>query len=57
MCFSVAGHSSVVVMLLDGNADYASSDSSGATSLHYAALNNFAVCRVFVMHCRSCYSG
>jgi ankyrin repeat protein len=39
----IAGYSTIVNMLFDGKADYASSDSTGATPLHYAALNNFAV--------------
>ena len=37
------GHTSIVKMLLDRNADFTSSDSNGATPLHYAAQNNFAV--------------
>jgi ankyrin repeat protein len=43
VCDPVTGHSAIVSMLLDGKADYASSDANGATSLHYAALNDFAV--------------
>lgn len=37
------GHSKICGMLLDSNADYQSSDSNGATPLHYAAQNNFEV--------------
>ena len=36
------GHTSIVKMLLDRNADFTSSDANGATPLHYAAQNNFA---------------
>ena len=38
-----SGHTSIVKMLLDRHADFTSSDSNGATPLHYAAQNNFAV--------------
>lgn len=41
--FAVVGHSAIVTMLFNGKADYVSSDSNGATPLHYAALNDFAV--------------
>ena len=43
MVYFISGHSRIVELLLDKKADYASSDSNGATPLHYAAQNNFAV--------------
>ena len=43
MYLYVTGHSKIVSLLLDNNADYASSDQYGATPLHYAAQNNFDV--------------
>ena len=42
-CVGVSGHSQVVAMLLQMKADHTSSDSNGATPLHYAAQNNFSV--------------
>nr|KAG5709865.1 hypothetical protein BaRGS_032689 [Batillaria attramentaria] len=38
---AVLGHSKIVGQLLRSNADSTSSDSNGATPLHYAAQNNF----------------
>ena len=46
MFFFRTGHSKIVALLLDRNADFASSDSNGATPLHYAAQNNFAVSEI-----------
>ena len=43
LAVSPTGHSEIVGMLLDRKADYVSSDSNGATPLHYASQNNFAV--------------
>ena len=37
------GHSKIVALLLDNGADYSSSDSNGATPLHYASQNNYDV--------------
>ena len=42
-CHKFAGHSQIVGILLDNGADYTSSDSNGATPLHYAAQNNYFV--------------
>ena len=48
---SAAGHSSIVRTLLARNADFMSSDSNGASPLHYAAQNNFAqTVDVFLAH-------
>lgn len=40
---AVLGHTHMVNMLLDKNANYSCSDSNGATPLHYAAQNNHTV--------------
>ena len=40
---AVLGHTHMVSMLLDMNANYSCSDSNGATPLHYAAQNNHTV--------------
>ena len=37
------GHSSIVELLLERGADYASTDGNGALALHYAAQNDYAV--------------
>ena len=42
-CVDWSGHSQIVDQLLHSNADCTSSDSNGATPLHYAAQNNFDV--------------
>ena len=42
---AVLGHTHIVNLLLDHNANFTSSDSNGATPLHYAAQNNHAVSR------------
>ena len=42
-----SGHSTIVEMLLDNKVDYTSSDSNGATPLHYAAQNNFPVSKSY----------
>ena len=42
-CVDLSGHSQIVDQLLHSNADCTSSDSNGATPLHYAAQNNFDV--------------
>ena len=42
-CVDRSGHSQIVDQLLHSNADCTSSDSNGATPLHYAAQNNFDV--------------
>ena len=48
---SRSGHSSIVRTLLARNADCTSSDSNGASPLHYAAQNNFAeTVDVFLSH-------
>ena len=41
--FLFIGHSKIVALLLDNGADYSSSDSNGATPLHYASQNNYDV--------------
>ncbi|CAL1532046.1 unnamed protein product [Lymnaea stagnalis] len=50
---AVLGHSKIVSILLDSGADSSSSDSNGATALHYAAQNNFSE-TVSVFLCRNC---
>ena len=44
-----AGHSSIVELLLERGADYASTDINGALALHYAAQNDFAVSNYFLV--------
>jgi inversin len=39
----VSGHSKICGLLLESKSDFLSSDSNGATPLHYAAQNNFEV--------------
>ena len=34
------GHTKIAAILLDARADFSSTDSNGATALHYAAQNN-----------------
>ncbi len=41
--YPCAGYSSIVELLLERGADYASTDGNGALALHYAAQNDFAV--------------